>query len=188
MIHANLSVLLAERNLRISTVSKETGISRTTLTALSSGTCKGVQLETLNTLCAYLQVTPSDILVYYPLDMEIKFNAEDIYTADSVCHGITTFYLVQHQTTVNSSQSVPQTFNLKTKVYKSTSQYTEREVFVIDIQCPPTFARLYDNIPISFSLDIEEQLFNAIKAHVPFLRKASRILDYDVTFLNEYDS
>lgn len=41
MILTNLKVLLAERNLSISKVSNDTGISRTTLTALSSNNCKG---------------------------------------------------------------------------------------------------------------------------------------------------
>ena len=46
MIACNLSVLLAERNLKISQVSKATGISRTTLTSLALNNAKGIQFDT----------------------------------------------------------------------------------------------------------------------------------------------
>ncbi|EMB9041042.1 helix-turn-helix transcriptional regulator, partial [Listeria monocytogenes] len=35
MIHNNLSVLLAERNIKITRVAKDTGISRSTITAIA---------------------------------------------------------------------------------------------------------------------------------------------------------
>lgn len=59
MILCNLPVLLAERKLRISKVTADTGISRTTLTAMYYGTGVGVQFETLDKLCIYLGVEPS---------------------------------------------------------------------------------------------------------------------------------
>lgn len=71
MVRCNLAVLLAERNLKISKVSAETGISRTTLTALSLNRSQGIQFDTLNTLCMYLQVTPSDIISAIPIDVDI---------------------------------------------------------------------------------------------------------------------
>lgn len=69
MVRCNLATLLAERGLKITTVAKDTGISRTTLTALFSNRSQGIQFETLNTLCAYLKVTPSDLIAYLPIDI-----------------------------------------------------------------------------------------------------------------------
>ena len=71
MVLCNLAVLLAERNLTITKVSKDTGISRTTLTALSRNYGQGIQFDTLNGLCAYLKITPSDLLSFFPFDMKI---------------------------------------------------------------------------------------------------------------------
>lgn len=70
MIYCNLSVLLAERNLKITKVSLETGISRTTLTSLALNHWQGVRADTLNALCKYLGVSVGDILRYYPFDIE----------------------------------------------------------------------------------------------------------------------
>lgn len=72
MILCNLPVLLAERKLRISKVSADTGISRTTLTAMYYGTGVGVQFETLDKLCIYLGVEPSDLYKYYPFSLRVS--------------------------------------------------------------------------------------------------------------------
>ena len=72
MVFCNLSVLLAERRLKISKVSADTGISRTTLTALCQNAGKGVQTDTINTLCMYLGVSVGDLFSFYPFDIELK--------------------------------------------------------------------------------------------------------------------
>ena len=71
MLIPNLSVLLAERRLTISKVSQDTGISRTTLTALASRGAKGVQFDTLNALCQYLKATPNELFIYRPFDLTL---------------------------------------------------------------------------------------------------------------------
>ncbi|MCI7344271.1 MAG: helix-turn-helix transcriptional regulator [Fusobacterium necrophorum] len=71
MIGYNLSVLLAERGLNVSKVSKDTGLSRITLSAIVNNTGQGVQLETLNRLCDYLRVTPSELFLYVPFNINI---------------------------------------------------------------------------------------------------------------------
>lgn len=72
MIFSKLNVLLAERNLKISKVAKDTGISRTTLTALSQNTSQGIQFETLDLLCGYLKITPNLFFEYIPYAIEIS--------------------------------------------------------------------------------------------------------------------
>lgn len=64
MIKSNLPVLLASRLLRMSDVIRDTGISRPTLTNLYYGKGKGINYDTLNKLCAYLDVTPGELLTF----------------------------------------------------------------------------------------------------------------------------
>ena len=72
MLICNLEVVLAERGLRITKVSRETGISRTTLTDLAKNRAQGVQLDTLNTLCVYLKASPADVFPALPYDIWVK--------------------------------------------------------------------------------------------------------------------
>ena len=50
----NLRVILAEKELSITDVSKATGISRTTLNSLFYKRAKGIQFQTLEILCNFL--------------------------------------------------------------------------------------------------------------------------------------
>lgn len=61
-MRCNLLVLLAERRKKISQLSKETGISRTTLTSLCYDKAKGVTFEVLDKLCNALNCSVGDIL------------------------------------------------------------------------------------------------------------------------------
>ena len=70
MVISNLSVLLAERRLNITKVFKDTGISRTTLTALVNGNAAGVHFDTVNTLCRYLQVNPGQLFLFTPFEIQ----------------------------------------------------------------------------------------------------------------------
>ena len=69
MIHCNLATLLAQRNLKISKVYQDTGISRTTLTALAYNHAQGIQFETLNTLCTYSRATIAPLMLCHTLKM-----------------------------------------------------------------------------------------------------------------------
>lgn len=72
MILCNLAVLMAERKLKISKLSLDTGISRTTLTALYYNTGKGIQFDTANVLCMYLGVDMKDLFTTLPFDLFIE--------------------------------------------------------------------------------------------------------------------
>ncbi|MCT6924098.1 helix-turn-helix transcriptional regulator [Metasolibacillus sp.] len=53
-MHNNFRVILAKKELSITDVSRATGISRTTLNSLFYKRAKGIQFQTLEALCVYL--------------------------------------------------------------------------------------------------------------------------------------
>lgn len=71
MILCNLSNLIAEKRTNISIVSRDTGISRTTLTSLCNNYCMGVQLDTVNKLCKYFDVGIEQLLLYSKYDIDV---------------------------------------------------------------------------------------------------------------------
>ena len=72
MIKSNLAIVMAETKIKISKLSRKTGISRVTLTSLYYNNSGGIQFDTLNNLCNFFNVKPSDLLLYYPFDYKIK--------------------------------------------------------------------------------------------------------------------
>ena len=71
MLISRLPSILGANHLNISKVAKDTGISRTTLTALCYGDGKGVQFDTLNALCMYLNVTVDQIIEFLPFNLSV---------------------------------------------------------------------------------------------------------------------
>lgn len=55
-----------EKRLTLRQLARETGISTSTLVALTTGKAKGIQFDTLSTLCSYFNCLPSDLLRYTP--------------------------------------------------------------------------------------------------------------------------
>ncbi|MGG1249882.1 helix-turn-helix transcriptional regulator [Brevibacillus agri] len=69
MVKSNLPLLMAKHRIRtVAELSERTGISRATLTAIYYGKGKGVQYQTLETLCKLFKVGVGDILEF--VDME----------------------------------------------------------------------------------------------------------------------
>lgn len=69
MIKNRLAGILGERGLKITRVAKDTGISRNTITATAQNDSEMIRLETVNKLCKYLGITPSDFFKFEPLDI-----------------------------------------------------------------------------------------------------------------------
>lgn len=54
--------VLREKNISISALSRETGISRPTLTLLRDGATKGIQFDTLERLCAFFEMDAGEMM------------------------------------------------------------------------------------------------------------------------------
>lgn len=61
-VKSRLPLLLGEKRVRISDVCRETGISRTTLTALYYDKGKGIYFDVIEKLCDYFDCNVCDIL------------------------------------------------------------------------------------------------------------------------------
>ena len=62
MIVNKLSEIMGRKRLKISDVIEGTGLARNTVAELYHGRAKGAQFETIDRLCAYLDVGVGDIL------------------------------------------------------------------------------------------------------------------------------
>ncbi len=87
MVYCNLAILMAERKVKISKVASDTGISRTTLTALYYNTGQGVQYDTASALCIYFNIEMGELFSSYPYDLfvtgyDIQRGENAIYAFD----------------------------------------------------------------------------------------------------------
>ena len=160
MIRSNLAVLLAERNLRISRVSADTGISRTTLTALSSNNFQGIQMETLNQLCQYLNVRPESILHYISFDVTVKNFAEE-------SEG---FAVIAFETNIGDkvqSFEIPGMFQMKEHYDENDNEWILTSDFYAELWPEDEYNELprkvFKQLPIQFLKDIEKDISRHIR-------------------------
>ena len=73
--HSRLSAIMGEKRLKISTIARDTGISRATLTSLYYDRNSAVSLQTLGKLCAYLHCEVGDLISYAQPKEETPRNA-----------------------------------------------------------------------------------------------------------------
>lgn len=73
MIRNRLAEILFERDIKIVRIAKETGISRNTITNTASNNSEMLQMNTINKICGYLEITPCDFFDYIPIDIDFTF-------------------------------------------------------------------------------------------------------------------
>lgn len=66
MIIINIDVMLAKRKIRSKELAEAIGITEQNLSILKNGRAKAIRLNTLNTICSFLQCQPGDIFEYKP--------------------------------------------------------------------------------------------------------------------------
>ncbi len=64
MIKCHLSRIMGEKRLKISDITKDTGINRGTITRLYHETAKRVELDVLDKLCRHLECTVDELLEF----------------------------------------------------------------------------------------------------------------------------
>lgn len=76
MLANRLSVLLAERGLKIPDIIKKTGLSRNTISNLINKPSSNISIDTVDKLCNYLCVEPKDFFIYSPYRFEFSDSDE----------------------------------------------------------------------------------------------------------------
>lgn len=174
MIKNRLSVLLAERGLKITRVANDTGISRNTITATAQNNSEMIRLETINTLCKYLNVTPGDFFIFEPIDIkfsmfatpiklglnrnetriEFKENIFDLYMDISGASSLKTVELNCSISLDHTEFDIVQFGDRLIKFNVEFDNDEEKEIFL---------STIYNKIDTSFHKDIYEDLSSTIK-------------------------
>lgn len=187
MIKTNLAVLMAERGLKIADVYNATGISKTTLMAISENTGKGIQYETVDKLCNFLNVTPQEFFSYAPYIF--KFYKSKIDT--DLPNVIIT---VNHSGNLKSFTFTPFIITPSSPNYPVVSNdadFIVNYTMELSVKNPTKvskdkseFYNIYDNLPVNLKAEINNRFLNIILDSLSKLNGKS-IPAYDTLFINE---
>lgn len=62
----HLDDLLAEKDITVTALAEEVGITRANMSNIKTGNAKAIRFSTLNAICSYLDCQPGDLLSYEP--------------------------------------------------------------------------------------------------------------------------
>lgn len=154
MIKSNLAVLMAERGLKIADVYNDTGISKTTLMALSENKGKGIQFETIDKLCNYLNISPQDFFVYSPFLVEYIENENGLFLKLVSGDKINNFYF-------NFDVSKDSELDFSTKMIFSNNPSKKYDFYLIVgiEEGRDELEKIYNNLNIIFKRELVNNIF-----------------------------
>lgn len=166
MLKTNLAVLMAERGLKISDLYEATGISKTTLMAIADNTGKGIQYDTVDKLCNYLNVSPSEFFIYAPFLVTLSqavFNDGD-YQYNFGCSVKNGEQEANYNIGINYyGKTYPSAAEDLNDIYKNLSPFDfviHAEVSANDFNDDGTFFEFYQSLPIQFQNTLKNSLFS----------------------------
>ncbi|MDR1568606.1 MAG: helix-turn-helix transcriptional regulator [Streptococcaceae bacterium] len=207
MILNNLAVILAEKKLTATRVSKDTGISRSTLSALVNNTGEGIQLKTLDTLCVYLGISTNDFFELYPYSVDIdldvtnfdyafQFDDYDYSRFDGMKVTDLSFDLLLTVKGKNNTTSkmdfigkiVNQTIRMfyEQSINENILEFTvNAKLDIANKEKEGSFSSWWENVPESFQGEIRELITNAVKKNID--KAINSTFEYELPFTIEFD-
>lgn len=154
MLANRLSVLLAERQLTNKQVSNDTQISRNTISNIINNPGANIATDTIDRLCNYLEIDPSDFFEYSPYLITFKYKI-DVYdeydkNADKVPLALI------HIVSGDNEESF--------KFIYEPSDYLNSDIAARDID--GGFEKIYAHLPLSFKTTVISKFIEGAKKFV----------------------
>lgn len=157
MIKCNLAVLMAERGLKIQDIADRTKLSRTTVAALYHNTSKGIQFDTMDSLCKLLKITPGELFSYEPISY--SFTIIEAKPSKDKNNYLTMTAEAQIK---YKNENICETFPLEIDVGIDSNEEERIEYLGITPSYPPVILDISKQIPKMFWTGVEQELANSI--------------------------
>jgi DNA-binding Xre family transcriptional regulator len=198
MIRNRLAALMGERGLKVTRVAKETGISRNTITSIFQNDSEMMRMDTINTLCKYLGVTPCEFFEYEHFDIDFFVEVNHVFY--SMKERERDYFSTEKYILIDDIEAEI-IIDIKNRLYTSSFELScslvnkgvefssiEEIVFLMNISFDNeneknTFIELYDKINVSFHQEIFKNLKTTLEHEIKdFLVKK---LSVDILFEDE---
>lgn len=153
MLANRLKVLLAERQLTNKQVSDDTKISRNTISNIINNPDANIATNTIDRLCNYLEIDPSDFFEYSPYLITFKYKV-DIYDEYDSDPKIAPFVLL-HVVSGDTEDSY--------RFVYEPDDYLNSNIAIQDYD---GFGTIYSGLPLSFKSNIMDVLVEGAKKFV----------------------
>lgn len=157
MIRNKLSDLMGERRLKISKLSLETGIARSTLTPIYYNQSEMIKLDTINKLCIHFGISVCDFFENNNFDFEFSI-VEDEFP------GYGQMWIREDY----DNEEFNLNFNINFSIYIKINEKSKSEVIEVDCQTTPN-TKLSDNIKYLGYLNDSEGMYVETISNIHYL-------------------
>lgn len=159
MLANQVNVLLAERQLSIKQVVEETGISRSAISNIVNNPSANVATETIDKLCRYLGVTPTEFFVYSEYDFELSYTeGEEFFDFGVFYHENERVYRV-HIEIGNNEHFEKMGYPLVSDKYDVQIELSSAD----DINDDDELAAIYKHLPVIFQTQLNNLVIRTIQ-------------------------
>lgn len=187
MILVKLSEILGRKKLKISNVITDTGVTRPTLTSLYYGNSRGINFDTLNSLCKYLGITPGELLIFYDLDIlniDVTFDQDvsiDDLQLDMEGNGFEIISRADFSGSIDIEKQKKETFTFSGIL--SSAAFSEKTAHDYDLSLNIDLPRAeYMAIPNEIQETIESNIIENILDKFSEFDPGASITSEDITF------
>ncbi|MGC4375208.1 helix-turn-helix domain-containing protein, partial [Streptococcus suis] len=84
MLRNNLAKLMIDRGVTATQLFNDTGIARSTISKISNNNTDKISLQTIDKICNYLEVSPSEFFDFWAYDVKIQCGFDNFDTLSEV--------------------------------------------------------------------------------------------------------
>ncbi|KRN92512.1 helix-turn-helix domain-containing protein [Pediococcus stilesii] len=153
MLANRLNILLAERQLTNKQVVNDTGISRNTISNIVNNPNANISNETIDVLCNYLEISPSDFFEYAPFLIDFEYKV----TVPISSYSNNSYPLIRLNITSGASELTCDFIYEFDPSDDSNILATEGDGY---------FKKIYDTLPLSFKTHVINQIIDGAKKFI----------------------
>jgi transcriptional regulator, XRE family len=186
MIRNNLAKLMIDRDITATQIFNDTGIARSTISKIYNNNTDKISLETIDKLCNYLMVTPTDFFDYIPYEVEVKLSIDEYDTLQEMVenHPYLTLEPQKIEVVLNVTHSLKKTAIFFTGLL--TFQSIGQDVFdLADVQLvlskdSASDIEIIKELPIQF----QKEIIDKMKKEFYSINTLPFAIDFDVEIFN----
>lgn len=166
LLSNRLKVLLAERNLKIKDVVKNTSLSRNTISNLVNNPTSNVSTKTLDELCYYLKINPQDFFTYIPCLIEFKEENDEYYLHISHEDDTFTGKIIMQKVPFNELDEKEKKSLLDD--FKKEEFVSKQAIFYLKVEGQPDdlFFKLLTELPLVFQKEIQNGIGDFVQFYL----------------------
>lgn len=165
MLRNNLAKLMIDRGISATQLFNDTGIARSTISKISNNNTDKISLQTIDKICNYLEVSPSEFFDFWPYDVKVQCGFINFDSLAEVKEKWKTipdfkepaFLLIEFTRGKNIKKILEYRFNY-VEEYEPGIPFNNGYLDSIVLDNSPSETSIFDNMPVQFQNELVEEV------------------------------